>query len=680
MRRDVLGLWRHPSVDVPAAILVGCGTSSILALWTDSFRAAIVLPVAALLTILTLWLAIVPLDETPGEPREHPSRLSWCLAATAAIATVLFRWGPYTLVQGGQDQGLYVNMAATLRRYGRIEFVDSFRAGLSPLLQDWYDRTYLFSFTLLDKSTSLTNIEFYPLHPALMAVHSWMFGGLGHGYMFIVAVVGVVAAWHIGHEVDPDGHTAGVFALVLATNPAMVFFAKFPVSESTAFTFVAIGSLYLLRLIRAQSTRERVFTATMCLLAFNCLFYVRWQFLLYVPFFLIVAASSWFLSTSIRTRWTISGITVGLFILFGSSMFFYRIKQRAMYQPIVDSLAETLPSTKVFIGAGILAIAILMTLLVKPVRVAVSGPKTWNILRRSAPVMLPAVFMLSIPSIIDLYNGVPMKPWGYEPPGRADDFSIRLHALFRLLQFAGPMFVVAIGAAVSFRRWSSRTVALFLFVSTCWLGILTRPYVPYLYYYGRYLVVDLLPGILLIGSISVAALMRGRLKVVGGVLLTSAVLYGGIFSNALLGKHEGENKDFFPGLASQVRDEDIVIVSSASQQLMVPLRGVYNIDSLAIPELVEGGPTSVDLFREFGKLAVARGGRILYLVLLGSGPDDVKPIWEGNFVDSYFTNTDHFRGGGLGNYVSDRRLILPTLWQNGTFTWQIYDMTAKYVP
>lgn len=673
-------LWRHPLVDIPSTVLVGCGTSSIITLWTDSFRPSVVFPLAAILTVLALWLSADPIELSSQEQRTRQGLLSWFFVVSATIFAGILRWGPYTLVQGGQDQGLYVNMAATLRRYGRLEFVDSFRAGLSPLLQDWYDRTYLFSFTLLDKTTSLTNIEFYPMHPALMAIHSWTFGGLGHGYMFIIGMIGVLAAWHLGRELDPHGHTAGIFALVLATNPAMVFFAKFPVSESTAFTFVVLGSLYLLRMIRAVTTRERVYTAFMCLLSFNCLFYVRWQFLLYVPFFLVIAVSSWFLTTPMRTRRIITGMTFALFALFGSSMMFYRTKQRAMYQPIIDSLADTLPSRSVFVAVGAAATALLLISMLRPVRVAVAGQSAWNIVRRGVPLLLPLVLLLSIPSILDLYRGIPMKPWGYEPPGRADAFSVRLHALFRLLQFAGPMFVVAVGAAVSFRKWQPKAVAVFVFVATCWVGVLTRPYVPYLYYYGRYLVVDLLPGILLLGSMGIAAMMKSRLRIGAAVLLASAVLYGVIFSYPLLGKHEGENKDFFPGLASKVREEDIVIVSSASQQLMVPLRGVYGIDSLAIPELVEGGPSSADLFREFGKLAVARGGRVLYLVLLGSGPADLKPIWEGNFVDSYFTNTDHFRGGGLANYVSDRRLLLPTLWQNGTFTWQIYDMTATYVP
>lgn len=668
----------EPVVDIPAVLLIAAGVVSSVLLWFDAFTRSLTLSLTALTALCFLAALVLWCRSHATQNAQNPRRDKVWLLAVSAVG-LFFRWGPYGLVQGGQDQGLYVNMAATLRRYGSVEFVDQFRAGLSPLLQNWYDRTVLSSFTLLDPATSVTNIEFYPLHPALMAIASWLGGGNGHIAMTVVSMIGVVAAWHLGRAIDPLGWTPHIFGFLMAVNPAMVFFAKFPVSESAAATFVILGFLYMIRAIRAQNSRIGVVFGVLSVCSFHCLMYVRWQFLLYLPFFTIVILVALLMRRN-QAGWNRAvAVSFASCVLFGVSMVFYITKQRNMFEPVKDSIVDMLPSTRIvsMFGAVSAILVVIVWVLHRNFREAVhnfiDGP-----VRRLVPFLFPASLFLAVPGIIDLYQGEPMPPWGYVPPGSADPYSFRFHALYRVFQFVGPLLVVAVIAPFVKRKWSTTFAALMLFTTLCWLGILLRPFVPYLYYYGRYLVVDLVPAVILIASIVMAYMMATRFRFVAWGLIALSLAYGALFSWQLMGRHEGENANFFPQMAAQVDDRDIVVVSSASQQLMVPMRGIYGMDTLAVPELVEGGPTSADLFREFSRLAVDRGGRVLYLVLYGSGPGDMTPLWEGDFVDSYFTNTDHFRGGGLANYVSRRRLLLPTLWQNGTFRWQLFDMTDRF--
>ena len=203
-----------------------------------------------------------------------------------------------------------------------------------------------------------------------------------------------------------------------------------------------------------------------------------------------------------------------------------------------------------------------------------------------------------------------------------------------------------------------------------------RPAVPYLYYYGRYLIVDVLPALLLLGSILLVTWMTASkrlVRVIAAGLTVSVVAYSLLFSSIMLNKHEGEDVGFYSAISSEVSEKDILLVSSTSQQVLVPLRANYEISILAIPDSASGF-TSKDVIETFGPIAASRGGRLLYLVPKESAPMNLRLINDFVFTDRYFTNTDHFRGDGLLYLESRRRLLLPTRWQSGSVTWQLFEI------
>lgn len=298
-------------------------------------------------------------------------------------------------------------------------------------------------------------------------------------------------------------------------------------------------------------------------------------------------------------------------------------------------------------------------------------------LERLSAYFFPLAVLLAIPSVISLYAGEPMYPWGYQVPSDVDAWVIRYHAVYRLALFASPMiFVVALFGGLR-RPTGNKTIALlYLFTSLCFLGILLRPTVPYLYYYGRYLVVDILPATLLVGAIVLANWLRSRarlLRVFSSGIVVLSLCYSLFFSVFLLGKSEGEDEGFFSEITEQINNNDVVLLSATYQQVLVPFRARYQINVLSVDNL----PSELsfqDVVETFRPVAEKRGGRLLYLVPKEGVLQGAAPIDEYIFTDRYFTNTDHFRGGELLYLDSRRRLLLPSKWQSSSTIFQLFEL------
>ena len=349
-------------------------------------------------------------------------------------------------------------------------------------------------------------------------------------------------------------------------------------------------------------------------------------------------------------------------------------KQPELYIPVKDSILEMLPSvsgTSILVGA--LICLVLLTLVAT--KIGTERKRSFvETVERFVPLFLPAVLLLSIPSIISLYQGVSMAPWGYRVPSDVDNWVIRYHYIYRLALFTSPWLLVVTVCTCFFRPLRNRnTTGLILFVSICLAGVQLRPYVPYLYYYGRYLIVDALPAILLLGVISLVDLWSRR-RVVATVCGALTVCYFLIFSTVLVGKREGENSKFYEQIAAEVSTRDVLVVSSTSQRVIVPLRTIFEIPILAIPPS-ETGITADALLSKFTEVAESQNGKLFYLVVAGSGPPGVTPIRTFEFDDAFFTNTDHFRGDGLEYLSSRSRLVLPFRWWHARVSWELYDMS-----
>ncbi len=669
-------------IDVLALSLAIVGSVSSVAIFLDVFYPTKVILISLLMTVISLTVVIKTSDYQDVNKGSNRSILQSLTIFFIAAVSLLFRWGPYRFEQGGQDQGLYVNMATTLQRWGSVRFPDAFRQSLDSGAQAIYDQTRFSSYSLVDSVNSLMTIEFYPLHPALMALSQSIFGGLGHESLTIISLLGVFSAWHLAVEVDGRWQVAALFTLLIAVNPALTFFAKFPVTESVALTFVLLGMLYFIKYVRASELHRQVLCLVISLLSFNSLFYVRWQFLLYIPFFGIILVGVIMIPSyrSIRKKVMVFSGTVC--VLFAVSMVYYMRKQPELYAPMRDSVVDMFPISSLgVVFLGLLAASIMGTVVMiqdrKP-ELRFSS-RTLNILtlQRIAPFVLPVVMLLAIPSVLSLYAGESMYPWGYRVPVDVDSLVIRYHVGYRLALFASPiLFAIVLFGGLGKPVRNKATGLLYIFAAICFTGVLMRPTVPYLYYYGRYLVVDILPAMLLLGSVILVNWMTSKHRIsrfVGRAIMVTILIYSLLFSSIMLAKHEGDDAGFFSAIAEEVTKNDVILFSNTSQQVMVPLRARYELNIVALDNL-QSGPTSdlvIDIFRPIAK---KQGGRLLLMTTTGIASTNMNLLGEFKFTDRYFTNTDHFRGDGLLYLESRRRLLLPTRWQSGSVTWKLFEI------
>lgn len=664
-------------IDTVAVCLGTTGTICSVALFFDIFHPKQIIWVSTFATLLILLLFISTHNETKVSQLTRTNRPDFLTMCMLGVVALFFRWNPYTFQQGGQDQGLYVNMATALARWGSIRFPDEFRVGLDLTSRDMYDQTKLLSYSLVDATESLMTIEFYPLHPALMALAQQIFGGLGHESLTVVSMLGVFAAWHLALEIDGRKSVAILFTTLVAVNPALTFFAKFPVSETIALSFVLFGFLYLIKYLKASRHPQRLFFLVISLINFNCLFYVRWQFLLYIPFFLVafvsLAIMPSFRSSLYRFVLFLFTVTVLAFIAF----LFYSSKQPELYTPMRDAIMEMLPTTNFvyLIFASITALLVFVISLrigvLERCRVFIRSRIS---LARCAPYVLLTAVASSVLSIQSLYAREPMYPWGYDVPV-TDIWVIRYHVLYRLMLYVGPLLIMIVIFS-GLRRptknvWTSHLI---IFTAVCLLGILMRPAVPYLYYYGRYLVVDLLPALLLLGSIQFMNLMESKILLLrrfAQMSIALTVVYSVFFSSLLIGKYEGEDSQFFEEVSQVVRKNDVVLLLSVSQQIILPLRINYGLNVAAIS--TEQNLYSADeIFARFREVANDEGGAFYYLVPKGAGPSKQVALMELVLTDNFFTNTDHFRDPRSSQFDSWKRLFLPMDHIKQDQEWQLF--------
>lgn len=656
-----------------AVLLIGwIGVACALAMTFSAFEVVPIVLGASAATIATVGV----LGVRPGRPR-----LAVWAVVVGAVA-VLLRAEQYRNLEGGQDQGLYVNMASALARWGSLEFPDELRRQLSPVARAVYDQTSVAAVPIIDDARSLLTIEFYPLHPAFMAVFQRFLGDYGAQVSLIVfALLGIAGGWKLATEIDGRPRVAWTFAILLACNPALVFFSKFPVTEVVAFAFLVNGMLYLIRAVRCDVVAERRLAQLLTLLCFSGLFYTRWQFFLYVPFFAILLGACLLPRWPLEKRRRLAVTVLMVFASFALSMVFYRELQPTLYAPMWETITDLAPPPALSIAAGV--VAVLIVLGIRRViasewsarqRVEQRAVRALSVL---SPWFVVVALAASLVSIVELYRTGQMPPWGYSVPKGIDPFLFRYSVLYRLMLFASPFALGLVVAGPFVLRTRSMMVQLLAaFVALSWAGILLRPYTPYLYYYGRYLVVDMLPGVLLLASIILADIGRRFRRKIAAVLTVCIVAYSLVFSGLQLGHAESEDPRFFDDMAAVIHPEDVVVFPYMPQQVVAALRITYGRSVFVLAASEANQAIDVDVLAELSALASSRGGRLLYATQQGTASPGGPPLSTTVFTDSFMTNTDHFRNDGLAYPRAPRRLLLPTKWLSYDVMWDVFDISG----
>lgn len=331
------GVLARPSAtlfDLLTLLIIGISTGSLILLVCNRFSPVYAMLIGAGLVALVLacWRMSVHLSL-----RGLPVPLMVIL-----LIALIFRVPPYLYIVGGQDQGIYVNMAGTYLHTGSTFIVDEVRekavsSGLKDLYdasnqKEWrpirkgkYEGEHLPGIYIKDTDRSTYVYQFYPLHPLWMSLSGKFLGEGRLVYSLVFFSLLSIAAFYCLALAFSGGHVlpAILIGALLAVNPLHAFFSKFPVTEAMALALSALGFLYLLWYWQvSRSGHPRPFYLILSAGLFGCLFFTRITGFLYMPIFYVLFLLALLFEQNTRLRSQLSAYVLSVMFFYGLSVFY----------------------------------------------------------------------------------------------------------------------------------------------------------------------------------------------------------------------------------------------------------------------------------------------------------------------------------------------------------------------
>lgn len=633
--------------------------------WLDDVHQLLML---LLVAVLASFIGVVVITAVGSARSMTGAERAWM--AVPVFVGLLLRLQPNSLQQGGQDQGLYVLNAINFARTGSNYIVDPVQDWSAAALAAKRSGPQMSSVSWVNGSGPLLEIDFYPLHSLLLAIGDFAAGSTGRHVIALLLFLGSLFAWRFLLVKLGGGERAvRLFTLFYAINPALVFITKFPVSEGSAAVLIPLWIGSYVQVIYAGASRGRTRGGRDLLALFIwtvLLTFTRLSVLTFVPALglLILLPGMLRVPTAERSAWFLRNIVAGGVVAVGFAAvgFVYRLRQPGLYHPMADYLSEVggilLSSVPRFSVATLVLSAVLAVIYAGSERLARTAQLIVIVGLLAASMGVAGIQFLR------LSRASPLIPWGYD---YRDDglLNIRFHFLYLVVLLLGPLVIlIALAGAKSVRSQTSVRYALVLAAGLC-LSIFARPYVPYLYYYGRYIFVDLLPVLLAAASLVAAAIWQ-RTRWTANVM--SAVIGAGccyfalfVFPVAL--KSEQESTNFYREVTSRAAEENLIVVDGMSQQVVPALTialGLATVPIEASTDEAAFNRVSSLVYGEFSRLADIR-----FMTQHAIQPDLI-------YYDSWLSNTGHFREDGLWYSESPYLLMLPLASETWGTAWGLY--------
>jgi hypothetical protein len=558
MQSGNLGARVDRVLELTVVWMLAVSVLGLLAALSGHFLAPQICIAATLLTGLYAWRV-----RGTGVPIAHVPE--WTHLVLLLLVCLFFRLPVFNYVLGGQDQGLYVNIAHYIERTGGIEvrdtvldklqgspFVDRYlsenrhvRASSGPLKGgDFVSGVYIKSPT-----GSGLSFQFYHLFPIWMALFAGLFGSTLAVYaLTFFALLSVVFMHRLALALTDSPRAALIAGLLLALNPLHAFFSKFPVTEVPTLAFSLIGFTYLARFWSAVPGSRHNRWLLLSMLSFGALFATRISGFMYIPFFVAMAMAGTVMDEdpvrqrSMR-RWVIS--VVALYVVsVGYGLHWSHQYSEDIYR---SSFERIFPSHwRVALGA----IVVLGVLLWWGLTIAVNsdtgralGKSVVTLARRAiGPVVLVGltvgtyrIYQLGWTTHFQGDHGLNIV-WGL---AGSHWRAVRASSLATLFVYLGPLMPVAFVGWVLRRQDEPRIEFLRLFVAGFFVYVaLLQWIVPYGPYYARYLLSEIVPYMLLFIMVIWSRMPSGYGRHALSVVITITLIYSGAVTAAQLGKNE----------------------------------------------------------------------------------------------------------------------------------------------
>ncbi len=524
----LLQRWRTSApLGLDALVLAGAGALVLVGIAATLLAIAGALragPAAA--AIAALAAVAWPWRRAPIPTDAAPRRRATVVAALALVTLAgLLRAPPMVHALAGRDQGSYQLRAEFAARTGGFDLIDPVVRdaaargdddvlGLYPRRgeawrDDLYEAGYRPGWYLADRERGLVVPQFLHLHPALLAVAVLLAGPTGPAWLVVLeGVASVLALWAIARRLWPRTWASMLPALWLAISPLSVWVHRNTLTEGLAGLLTLAAVLACVRARAPERERELVVAAALL----GATAWVRGNAWLTAP---VVLATLWLLPPC---RGRARATTVFVLMLLGAVV----VHATTVFPYLHDELARLLqawsqPSPSTLMLGCVLAAALWWAIdelgfgprgrfVDAPVlaRLRAWGPRLslaalaitlawwasargdarppWSRLDALAPGLGPA---LLLPAAVGLAHAA----WRFRPGARAAD--VWLWALAQLVVATAALYAV-------------RTLPKF--------G---------LFYYGRYLVPEVLP-LSCLGATAAVLAIRARMKRHGGVFAVVA--------------------------------------------------------------------------------------------------------------------------------------------------------------
>lgn len=501
----------------------------------------------------------------------------WHLVLVIAVG-LLFRLPPFVYVLGGQDQGLYFNMAMELASSGGFLPTDPVLASISDATTR---ATYLEGNTFrpavylpgIYVTADGLEFQFYRLFPVWLGLFADLFGVKGAAYgLTFLSLVSLLFFQRLAHLVSGSATAGLVAGILLAVNPLHAFFSKFPLTEVPTLAFSAMSFTYLATFWRASGSRAHGRFIALSAISIGMLFLTRITGFMYLPFVLAIAILAALFDVDQARR---QGVTIwaALVVLLYTFSVLYGLEWSTRYSTdiYIAAFASTLGGnwTMLLLAAGVGAILAWLGAWAIASRESIRLGVVGRVEPLAAPVLPLLVLAVAALGAYKAYRlgfteAYATDPWlggrwGLSGQGYR---SLRSTSLVVSAMYLSPFVFIGIFLCAFRASLTPLLYLLGLFV-TWWLGyaavlVWSVPYQPY---YARYQISEVVPYALLFVVCTWALLDSSRLRSALGWLLLAGGLYSVVLVSLQVGKNEHQGVlESMDKITARFDTGDLVIV------------------------------------------------------------------------------------------------------------------------
>ncbi|MGH8156493.1 MAG: phospholipid carrier-dependent glycosyltransferase [Rhodanobacter sp.] len=514
------------------------------------------------------------------------------------LVCLFFRLPAFNYVLGGQDEGVYVNMANYIARTGTLVVWDTPLDKLqgSSFVQSYLDENrvlpahpelskmeaYVNGVYVRSHQSNVLDFQFYHLFPVWMALAAGVFGSTFAVYaLTLFALLSVLFMYRLTLVLTGSSRAALLAGLLLALNPLHAFFSKFPVTEVPTLAFSLIGFTYLALFWRAEEGSRYRRWLLLSMLSFGALFVTRISGFMYVPFLVVVAVASAANDADRMRRKYMQLWVLGVAALYAVSVA-YGLRWSHQYATdIYRASFERLFPSHWQIGVAALVVAALIVwsglaaLAQTGMRPRIDRFIIRPLRRAIAPIVLISL-ALGVYRIYQLgwtthFQGDVWldTQWGL---AGSDWRAVKASSLAAFFVYTGPLLPLAFLGLVLRRQDEPRIEFLRLFAAGFFAYIVLLQWtVPYGPYYARYLLSEAVPYMLLFTVAAWACMPKNGVRRILNAVLAITLIYGATATAGQLGKNEGEGVyQSLTQLLAPVDQSDIILLDTLGLGAGVP--------------------------------------------------------------------------------------------------------------